>query len=454
MIDKYLDAQWEIQSVFSNRFEKTADFSPDVHVPDEIQNYISELTPDSNSNYIHVIAATDGRRYGSNLNGDILDGNEMTGTQTEQESIQNPGEFSGVQLPRYKTFEQARFYRHHANSPTDPAYGDVPVAAWNEPMRRVELIIRVYKKDMPELGGYGAPDIIAKLDRRGFICVSMGMRIHHETCMYCGAENELVKDRCDCLKNHMNEIMPNGQRVQANNFGMRFFDISDVGIPADPACFSLSKVASPTQHGNFAKDVDEFVMGAWMTKQAEFTTESISNISASSTPPLGMSDSAPIELNESEIKEAFVACGSLDTLVSTAALMGIVFSPRELTYATSLSEPTKCAQSVSACDGIKNLSLDNFSISLYHSLLSKTAERSGYFVPCPKTGWQPEKIAESGYEDVADYYSYYRGLLGSLSRTSFIKAAHLNPYVRDLIKNDHDRVENALYHLAHAGMAV
>lgn len=462
-IEKYISTSWDIQGTFLNDgYTKVATFNPDIFIPSEIQNFMDNFKPDPRFCYVHTIAATDGSRYGSNLNGDILDGEELTGMQSHDESMGNLNQLRGIPIPRYKTFEQAKFFRHHANSPTDPHYGDIPVAAWNEPMRRIELIIRIYKQDMPDLNGYGAPDIVAKLDRRGFITVSMGCKIHHEQCDYCSATNELIKDRCPCLRDNMNQIMPDGRQVRALNFGIRFFDCSDVGIPADPLAFSLSKVAGLSTPPNMARDVDQHVFGAWTKKLSEIVKEfpagSIAEIPVDSVPDMGMCDCAPADMSDEEVKQAFALAGNLDSFVSTTALMGIVLSPRELALVTALNEPEKNAESTLQYSGIRNLLLDNFSVSLYHSLRDKTAERSGFLVQCHKTGWQPTKIAQAGYQDVADYYSFYRGMLGSLQRDGFVKAAYKNQHVRELLGSDsneqNDRVRNALYHLAHAGMAV
>lgn len=463
MFEKYITTRWDIQGLYRDSFIKVAQFNPEIYIPPEISSFTSNFRPDPRFCHVHVIAATDGMRYGPNLNGDILDWDQLTGLQSPEEALNNPDDYRGVQLPRYKTFEQAKFYRHHANNPEDPFYGDVPVAALNIPMRRIELIIRIYRQDLPELGGFGAPDIIAKLDRRGYICVSMGCKIHHETCEYCGRSNELIADRCPCLKNNMNVIMPDGRQVRARNFGIRFFDISDVGIAADPAALSLQKVASFYNgvRSNPARDIlDSRIIGAW-AKMSELTKnfppDSVAAVPVTNVPPNGMVETEPVPFDPDLIKTAMSNSGSLDCLVSTMTAMGIVLSPHELVLATSIQEPEKLAQSAMQFDGIRQLLLDNFSPSLYYLLSEKTAGRSGFIAACPSTGWQPTKIAEAGYPDVARYYSYYRGLVGSVARDSFVKVAYRNNLVRELLgsETEHEnRVQSALYYLAHAGMTV
>jgi hypothetical protein len=465
VIDKRITTQWDFKNLFDGQ-TKTAGYEPDVYVPDPIRNFIEELHPDPRFAYVHTIAMSAGEKYGSNLNGDIFRADELTGMQTPEEAAKNLGDLQGVAIPRFKTFEQAKFFRHHANSSVDPAYGDVPLAAWNEPMQRVELIIRICKQDVPELKCYGAPDVVAKLDRRGYISVSMGTRIHHEQCMLCKNENEFVSQRCDCLKNRMNEILPDGRLVAADNFQPRFFDISDVTIPADPIALSIQKVASRGKIAriNLAMDsVEGCQRHGWarkfseMDKQVPGSAGTVGNTppppnvpKAPSAPPV------PTNMPQPAMKTAFSLAGDLNTLVSTCTLAGMVLSPVELAYFTSLSEPEKVASDLQNFQGLSDLSLDRFSVSLYDFLRTKFAERSGYTSPCPLSGWEPTKLAEQGYQQMADYYSYYRRLIDTIPAGQFIKAAHRNPHVRELLgRTDecHARVTNAMYYLSNAGIA-
>jgi len=456
MIEKIISSRWNFHSVFDD-FTKVSEFSPDIYVPDPIKNFIENLQPDPRFSYVHLIAMSDGNSYGPNLNGDVFRADELSGMQSQREADKNLGDLQGVAIPRYRTFEQAKFYRHHANSPFDPAYGDVPLAAWNEPMRRVELIVRICRVNQPDLKLFGAPDILIKLDKRGFITVSMGCRIHHEQCSYCGNENELVSDRCDCLRNHMNEIMPDGRMVTADNFEPRFFDLSDVTVPADPIAYSLQKVASTVKRVlvNFAKDamVSED-KGSWSKKFSEIDKVIPTGITVNDVPTSAKTtNKTPPDFTEEEMKKAYQLAGNLDTLASTLAIAGIVMSPTELAYFTSLAEPDKIAEQ--NFNGIKNLSLDKFSFSLYDFMRSKLAERSGFSTICPESGWEPTKLAENGFDVMSDYYAYYRKLLSMIPMEQFVKVAHRNPHVRELLgKSDESyaRVQGAMYYLAHAGM--
>ena len=458
MIEKYVTAQFEVSPVFDGP-GKVASFQPDIYVPAGIEQTIDGLAPDPRFAYAHIIAMSDGEKYGSNLNGDVFSTQELTGTQSPEEAAKNPGANAGVQLPRFKTFEDAKFFRHHANGPTDPAYGDVLCSDWNDPMKRVELIVRIAKEDVPELGMKGAPDVVLKLDQRGFITVSMGCRIQHEECSYCGRTNQFVRDRCPHLANMMNQIMPDGQQVRANNYGMRFFDISDVTIPADPIAYSLQKVASaqPRKQANLARDVGE-QYGEWYHKLSEMektipSEATIGDRDAGDCPCPTVTDVPAI--SRDDLERAYkAASGDIDAVIGTTALMGIVLSPVELATLTQLHEPAKVA-SGEGFRGFAEVALDKFSSNVYDALRSAISERSGYVAPCLAAGWEPRKIADAGFEAAADYYTYYRLSLGSLPRSTFVKAAHRVSQIRELLGNEPEsRVQGALFHLAHAGLAV
>lgn len=461
-IEKTITTTMNIERTFHTVSGKFASFNPEVYVPPEIQEYARNVRGDPRFAHVHTIAMSDGERYGSNLNGDIFRWAELLGIQSARESMKNRGPLHGVPIPRYKTFEQAKFYRHHANSPIDPHYGDIPLAVANEPMRRIELIIRIFK--VPFEGGQAANDIVRKMDQRGYLTGSMGCRIHHEKCLYCGNENEFVRDRCDCLKNHMNEIMPNGQLVAADNYEPHFFDYSDVTVPADPIASSLSKVASAQVHGSVNSIKDFIEVLYWRSKQGEMDKQvgampgTIGAIPVD-VPPCSTCEKLPVgrQIAPETLKQAYVIVDDLDRFASTLALAGVVMSPVELAFVTDLSEQNKLASADTKFEGIKNLSLDNFSVFLYDFVRTKMADRMGYVSACPMSGWEPTKIAESGHREVADYYSYYRRLLGSLPVDGFMKAANRNPLVREILGKSsaekHARVKGAMYHLAHAGMA-
>ncbi len=471
MIEKYINAHMEVRHTFDAPIKLASGFNPETYVHPDIVKFAETLEPDPRCCYAHVIAMSDGNHYGTNMNGDWFDEDELIGLQSPQEAVKNAGANAGVPIPRYKTFEDAKFFQHHDNTQMSPFYGDVPLAVWNDVMKRVELIIRIFRQVMSDIpGSCAGPQIAMQIDNGGYFTVSMGCRIHHEQCMYCGNENEFVSQRCDCLRNRMNEIMPDGKLVGAKNYGMRFFDISKVTVPADPIAFSMGKVASyqeavgflPRLLQNHAIDISEEVIHklGWRRKWAEMDKQipgdssTLSDIPVDECPQV---QDSPVEFAPSELQQMVEDCGGdIDTAIATLTSLGVVLSPTELAQLSYASAPANSSFDDANFPAPSGLSLDKFSHATYHSLKSKLAERSGFFATCPAKGWSPTKLAEMGgaAADMADYYSFYRGLLRSFPIDSFIKAAYGNSAVRELLGDpvDHSRVKAAMHYLAYAGL--
>lgn len=455
MIEKYIQHTFEIRATLDTPF-KVAAWVPEVYVPDDLAEYIQNLRPDPRFAYVHAIAMTAGDKYGPNLNGDIFSEEELTGMQAPEEAAKNTGAFRDVSVPRFKTFEQARFYRHHDNRPSSPFYGDLPIVSWNAPMHRVELIIRIAKQDIPELGMTGAPDIVIKLDKRGFITVSMGTRIAYERCTICGSQNEFVADRCSHLRNQMNEILPDGRQVAAENFGVRFFDLSDVIIPADVNARSLMKVASvdPTRVQNVARDASVPVDNSWTGKVSEIEKQIPIGATLSETtiyqPPGTANPPTDMTATDQTLLSKMAEAGvDLDTALATLTLAGVVLSPNELFLLTCECQPE--AKTAEVFPVPTRIDLDRFSPFVYDACRAKISARSGFVAPHHAAEWDLAEIAERS-KHAAGYYGYYRALIGAIPRATFVKAAHRVSQVRELHEGNQDRLEAGLRHLVHFGL--
>lgn len=447
MIEKHINVTLYVSGVVTDQ-AKIASFDPEVHVPDEVTKFVEGLKADPRFAYMHTIAMSDGDTYGQNLNGDIFGWDELLADQTPDEAKKNPGDMAGIVVPRYKTFEQAKFFKHHANSPYDDSYGDVPLAVINIPMKRIELIIRIARQDVPEMNMKGAPDISERLDGGGMVPVSMGCRIGHEQCSYCGAENEFISQRCPHMANQMGELMPNGVKVAALNFKPRFFDISKVSIPADPIAMSLAKVAAfapKAKKPNDAKDVG-CKAANWRRKWADIVKIIPADaIEKTCREPGEQTLVAPCELSDDELKSA-AAAGSFDDVVSTATAMGIVFNPLELAKLASYS-------GYENVDDVSFSGIDVMSVNygVVSALKNKMAERSGYFIQPHTEGWHPMKVAESGHDDVSDFYAFYRTAIGYVPFSDLSKAASAIPAIVSLLPRNADTMEAAAY-LTRAGL--
>lgn len=71
----------------------------------------------------------------------------------------------------YTTFYGARVFKHHKNKPTDPSFGIIVLAVWNDVMKRVELIHELNHADAAAMG---AMDIVNGLDNGKMLDLSMG----------------------------------------------------------------------------------------------------------------------------------------------------------------------------------------------------------------------------------------------------------------------------------------
>lgn len=63
-------------------------------------------------------------------------------------------------------------------------------------------------------------------------------------CSHCLAVARTRAEYCDHLRAMLGQTLPDGRKVFAYNFFPRFFDISEVGTPADRSAWALKKVAS------------------------------------------------------------------------------------------------------------------------------------------------------------------------------------------------------------------
>jgi len=248
--------------------EKAAAFFSKSAAPmlPEVQTYLEKLTPSPNRIYVLVNALGAGEFWGSNINGDYF----------PEASLIHKGPVYG-----YETFYSAFPYKHHVNKDPSRSFGKVELSAWNEAMKRVELVVMI---DRELAARFGATDICDKLDHGQFPDVSMGCKVPYDLCSVCldwskyreaqstfdptrhrsvgVAVLEFHKknpirglsvtrnDYCEHLKNLLNKILGDGRKVYAINDYPRFFDISFVFIGADKTAKVMAKLASAHAGGS------------------------------------------------------------------------------------------------------------------------------------------------------------------------------------------------------------
>ena len=206
--------------------EKTA-----AEQPQYILDWANTVQKEPGKTYVMVSAVGAGEYYGPNQKGDYFPEMALLSMQ-EADEVKPP--FTSAKI-RYKTFEDAKFYRHHRNKPTDPSFGEVASAFWDDRMHKVVLIIAINDKD--------APDIVQELRDGKIMAVSMGCKVPYDVCSICGNKASKRSDYCKHLTTQMNHILEDGRKVFAINTKPRFFDISYVTRPAWLGGWEIMKVA-------------------------------------------------------------------------------------------------------------------------------------------------------------------------------------------------------------------
>ena len=203
----------------------------------------------------HLIALGADEKWGSNRNGDSW-----------------PEEMCKRD---YDTFRKhARAYRSHANKDPKKSYGYVKAAAYNDAMRRIELLT-IYngtKEAAERNGGLVADKEIDKLSKGEDLPVSMAAKVPHDFCSSCGNKAHNRSEYCTektCVspggekrggcRHNLTKVSADGHILHVINPSADWFDISHVFRPADRIAYGnkadyLMKAASN----------EEFIPGAML----------------------------------------------------------------------------------------------------------------------------------------------------------------------------------------------
>ncbi|NBQ69848.1 MAG: hypothetical protein EBU46_13915, partial [Nitrosomonadaceae bacterium] len=111
-------------------------------------------------------------------------------------------------------------HRHHKNKPTDPKFGNIKAAAYNEPMKRIELIIGLDKEK--------CADILHEQETEGNTNWSMASKQAYDVCSWCGHKAKTDKDRCEHIPKKIGELNRKGEMCGMHNPDPRWFEISYV----------------------------------------------------------------------------------------------------------------------------------------------------------------------------------------------------------------------------------
>ena len=195
---------------------------------------------------IHMIAIGAKEAFGCNRNGDAWD------IDTCQKQAHT---FESRPLSQYKQGEHngARFFMHHKNKDPNISYGYVKAAEFNEPMKRIELLIigNGTKEAAERNGGFVIPDhVLDKLHDNEFIGGSMACKVAYDVCSICGNKAPSRKYYCkeaECVgpdgvkglgcKHNLGRLLKHGRQQFVDNPNAVFFDYSYVGRPADRTAY-------------------------------------------------------------------------------------------------------------------------------------------------------------------------------------------------------------------------
>jgi len=148
-----------------------------------VAQYISELRPVRDSQYVLVNAMGASEFYGSNINADAFPEASLIHCPDGWKGIPAYDRVAAKNWPYgFPTFYNAHPYAHHRNKDSTRAYGEVELAAWNDHMKRVELVIRA---DLDKCMRFGGQAVWDKLKMGMFVDVSMGSKVPFDTCAIC-----------------------------------------------------------------------------------------------------------------------------------------------------------------------------------------------------------------------------------------------------------------------------
>ena len=300
--------------------------SHDLHP--ELRRYMSTLCTDPRYQYVLMTPMGSFEFWGMNVNGDIFpevalkhdhhkDDPQAVIRALEEEWLTPFGKrLPPLQVREfgYRTFEQANRYKHHVNKNPELSYGVITFSVFNKNMHRVELVVR---HDREKAKRVGAHQIIADLDAGIPRQISMGCKVPFDVCTVCGNIAKTNKQYCNHLRFEMGTVRPNGVVVGAVNFFPRFFDLSDVLVPAAKESGVLMKIASAQTAGQFAQKLAA-------TKKATIKKNILPNTGTAKA-------LQHLSSKEPDLPMSALKCG-LPNLIRTSAPLGMVLKPREFQY--------------------------------------------------------------------------------------------------------------------------
>lgn len=282
---------------------------------------------------VHLIALGAKEAYGPNRNGD--------------------GFSEATLRAAHPTFvKYAYWFRNHKNKKHEghPHYGAVKLSAYNDVMRRVELLCALpTTKAAADLMGCDGPADreMEKLAGGSDIPVSMACRVPYDVCSFCQNRARTREEYCKeascaaggCDQNLTRLVKMGGDfhHLHVDNPHPTFFDISNVWRPADRIAYAgkadwLTKAASAGWDGTY--DADRVKAAAAFGVTAPLAAAADQDAAAARTPAVAAAvklayglaalDSQPDRWANREVARAFSGRAPLDI-----ARLGLDASPEK-----------------------------------------------------------------------------------------------------------------------------
>lgn len=204
---------------------------------------LDQIKTASDEPLIHLLAVGTTEDYGANRNGDG---------------------FRRIVCQHYHpTFtKHAHFFRDHRNKDPRKSFGIVKASAYNDAMKRIELIVALNGSEAAARRNNGllADRELEKLASGKDIPVSMACRVPFDVCSWCGNKAPNREDYCDAIENGglckagglkhnigtFVEMEKDGKltlhQLHADNPNPTFFDISHVFRGADRIAYVMGQL--------------------------------------------------------------------------------------------------------------------------------------------------------------------------------------------------------------------
>ena len=217
---------------------------------------------------IHLVAIGATEAFGPNRNGDGF--KEATCREVHDTFVKH-----------------ARLYKNHQNKNPKKSFGKVALSAYNEPMRRIELlVIGNGTKEAADRNGGLVMDkrSIDRLSDGEFLPFSMACKVAYDVCNNCfnkAANRSLYCTADTCIspggrrmfgcRDGLTKVSADGLQQYVENPGAMMFDISEVIRPADRIAYGgqadyMHKAASDLGHTPGGAELAEW----WAKQGADF----------------------------------------------------------------------------------------------------------------------------------------------------------------------------------------